>query len=70
MMHPLRNNDIYRNLILLNKKEKIDKTMFTAKIVYAGILSPTLPKGFRPIPDYEEDNLLLLASLAEVINDL
>ena len=54
-MHPLRNTDIYRKLILLSKKEKIDKTMFTAKIV-SGILIPTLPKGFRPIPDYEYES--------------
>ena len=53
MMHPLRNNDIYKNLMLLSKKEKIDKTIFTAKIVFAGIVSPTLPKGFKPIPDYD-----------------
>ena len=65
MMHPLRNNDVYRNIIRFNKKEKIDKTMFTAKEVYAGIMCPTLPKGFRPIPDIEEDNLLLLSDLAE-----
>jgi hypothetical protein len=53
MMHPLRNNDIYKKLMLLSKKEKIDKTIFTAKIVFAGIVSPTLPKGFKPIPDYD-----------------
>jgi hypothetical protein len=66
MMHILRDNDVYKNLMLFNKKEKIDETMFTPKIVYAGILSPTLPKGFRPIPDVEEDNLLLLSKLAEI----
>jgi hypothetical protein len=55
IMHPLRNTDIYRKLMLLSKKEKIDKTMFTAKIV-SGILIPTLPKGFKPIPDYDYEN--------------
>lgn len=55
MSHPLRNTDIYRKLMLLRKKEKIDKTMFTAKIV-SGIFIPTLPKGFRPIPDYEYES--------------
>ena len=79
MMHPLRNNDIYKKLMLLSKKEKIDKTIFTAKIVFAGIVSPTLPKGFKPIPDYdyeyesdykdccEQGNLIMLA---EVITNL
>ena len=81
-MHPLRNNAIYRKLMLLNKKEKIDKTIFTPKIV-SGILVPTLPKGFMRIPDYDyeeydadyeddnqQDNLLMLAKIAEVITNL
>ena len=55
IMHPLRNTEIYRTLLLLSKKEKFDKIMFSAKIV-SGILIPTLPKGFRPIPDYEYES--------------
>jgi hypothetical protein len=55
MMHPLRQTDIYRNLQMFNKKEKIDKTIFTPRIV-SGIIFPTLPKGFMPIPDYDYDS--------------
>ena len=55
IMHPLQNTEIYRTLLLLSKKEKFDKIMFSAKIV-SGILIPTLPQGFRPIPDYEYES--------------
>jgi len=86
-MHPLRNTLIYKNFILLNqKKNKIDKTMFKPKIV-SGILIPTLPKGFMRIPDYDyedydidydadyedeepKNKLLMLAKIAEVITNL
>ena len=86
-MHPLRNTLIYKNFILLNqKKNKIDKTMFKPKIV-SGILIPTLPKGFMRIPDFDyedydsvydadyeddvpRDKLLMLAKIAEVITNL
>lgn len=36
------------------KKEKIDKTLFTPKIVM-GIKFPTLPSGFIPIPESDND---------------
>jgi len=39
----------------IEKKEKIDKSLFSAKIVWGGIKMPTLPKGFKPISDYESD---------------
>jgi len=52
--------------IVISKKEKIDKTLFTPKIV-SGILLPTLPKFFRPIPCFEDNNLLILAELSELI---
>jgi hypothetical protein len=85
-MHPLRNTLIYKNFMLINKKEKIDKTIFTPKIV-SGILIPTLSKGFMRIPDFDyedydsvydadyeddvpRDKLLMLAKIAEVITNL
>jgi len=37
------------------KKEKIDKSLFSAKIVWGGIKIPTLPKGFKPISEYESE---------------
>ena len=41
------------------KKIKIDKTLFTAKVV-SGIKMPNLPRGFKPLPEYgteyETDN--------------
>jgi len=33
------------------KKIKIDKTLFTAKVV-SGIKMPNLPRGFKPLPEY------------------
>ena len=85
-MHPFLNTVIYRNFMLINKKEKIDKSIFTPKIV-SGILFPTLPNGFMRIPDYDyedydsvydadyeddvpRDKLLMLAKIAEVITNL
>ena len=85
-MHPFLNTVIYRNFMLINKKEKIDKSIFTPKIV-SGILIPTLPKGFMRIPDFDyedydsvydadyeddvpRDKLLMLAKIAEVITNL
>lgn len=53
MLHPLRQTDVYKILTLF-KKTKIDKTIFAPRIV-SGIMFPTLPKGFMPIPDYDYD---------------
>jgi hypothetical protein len=52
-LHPLRQTDVYKILTLF-KKTKIDKTIFAPRIV-SGIMFPTLPKGFMPIPDYDYD---------------
>ena len=51
-------NDNSFNKIEISKKEnkrmKIDKTLFSAKLV-SGIKMPFLPKGFKPLPEYESE---------------
>ena len=37
-----------------NKKIKIDTTLFSAKVV-SGIKMPNLPRGFKPLPEYDTD---------------
>ena len=75
----LRNKEICKKIAIINKKMKIDSTIFAPKIV-SGILIPTLPKGFMPIPDYEDesdyeddyhqDNLLLLSEVISILEKL